>query len=203
MNRILFILLVFLTVVSNLQAQTKFTLTPEKVTTGKSEVASNFVGFEAGWNRGYEYNKLYNRKYNLLGVTEYYERDRFSNFEIEEIATKRKIVYVRSNGEIIKGIRSIYISKGEKIIHFYYDAGEIFFDIQTGKELSGFNNPNFFAGDKYTIVQVKNDYYSETGNGYVFDIEKNDNDTKIDNEILWNEYFNIGKYKIKNHSFVF
>ena len=58
MNRILFILLVFLTAVSNLQAQTKFTLTPEKVTAGKSVAASNFVGFEAGWGKGSEYNKV-------------------------------------------------------------------------------------------------------------------------------------------------
>ena len=75
----------------------------------------------------------------------------FSNFEIEEIATKRKIRYVRSDGEIIKDIQSIYISKGEKIIGFFYryDKYTLFFDIQTGKELSEISYPNFFASDKY------------------------------------------------------
>ena len=175
-----------------LQAQAKFTLTPEQVIGGKSNVISNLVGFEGGWDRASEYNKVPNRKYNLLGVTSDY-RDYFSNFEIEEIATKRKISYVRSNGEIVKRIQRIYISKGEKIIYFVFfifdqydntrEVG-IFFDIQTGKELSGISNPNFFLNDKYTIEQIKMDsevynnmnrtYENVPGNGYVFDIEKND-----------------------------
>jgi len=179
MKKILFITFLSIAATNCLQAQTKFTLTPEQVIGGKSNVISNFVGFEGGWDRALEYNKVSNRKYNLLGVTSDYNRDYFSNFEIEEIATKRKIRYVRSDGEIIKDIQSIYISKGEKIIGFFYryDKYNLFFDIQTGKELSEISYPNFFASDKYTIENGEYNFsnYSYYGeNGYVFDIEKND-----------------------------
>ena len=179
---------------NSLQAQTKFTLTPEQVIGGKSDVISNFVGFEVGWNKGGEYNKVPNRKYNLLGVqVDYYGRDNsYSNFEIEEIATKRKISYVRSNGEIVKDISYIYISKGEKIIYFVYRDDKsrrnvgIFFDIQTGKELSGISYANFFAGDKFTIQN--GEYYNgryDGENGYVFDIEKNDKLFAFDGIFKW------------------
>ena len=201
MKKILFITFLMIAATNCLQAQTKFTLTPEKVIGVKSNVISNFEGFEAGWNKGSEYNKVPNRKYNLLGVTAvYYDQDSYLNFEIEEIATKRKISYVRSNGEIVKGIKRIFISKGEKNIYFVYrdeynrEVG-IFFDIQTGKELSGISNPNFFLNDKYTIEQIKMDskvynnmnrtYENVPGNGYVFDIEKNDKLFSFDGIFNW------------------
>ena len=192
MNRILFILLVFLTAVSNLQAQTKFTLTPEKVTTGKSEEISNFVGFEAGWNDNVKYVNYGKRKFSLFFNKSHDYPYYNENFEIEEIATKRRISYVRSNGEIIKQISSYYISQGEKIIYFVYRDDEsrgnvgIFFDIQTGKELSGISYPNFFAGDKFTIQN--GEYYNgryHDENGYVFDIEKNDKLFAFDGTFKW------------------
>ena len=66
MKKILFITFLSIAATNCLQAQTKFTLTPEQVIGGKSNVISNFVGFEGGWDRALEYNKVSNRKYNLL-----------------------------------------------------------------------------------------------------------------------------------------
>ena len=176
MKKILAIFLVFIAAAGSLKAQTKFTLTPEKITGGASTSISNFTSFEAVWDGPEKYNKVYGRKYNLLAVEiDAYPRYYNSDFEIEEIATKRKIRYVRSNGEIIQNIRSIYISRGEKIICINYKESYnykySFFDIQTGKELSGIRNPQFFASDKYTINSV--DENESRARGYVFDIEKN------------------------------
>jgi len=193
MKHLLTISFVFLFALNNSYSQAKFTLTPEKNTAGKSNTISNCYSGEShfifnqysptveiGSNReDKEWNEIDYRLYNIK------YSDGFQNFEIEEIATKRKIVFTKPTGEIVKGIYSIVLTPSQKLIGFkleldYNNSNYTFFDIQTGKMLpKEINKTNFFSKDKFYIVQSKQSgkynyekrTYEETP-GYVYDIEK-------------------------------
>ena len=192
MKHLLTIAFVFLFALNTSYSQAKFTLTPEKNTAGKSKTISNCYSGEShfifsrysptveigsdredkNWNE-IDY-RLYNIKY----------ANSFQDFEIEEIATKRKIVFTKPSGEIVKGIYSIVLTPSQKLIGFklddYNNSKYTFFDIQTGKMLpKEINEAKFFSKDKFYIVQSeqgrKYNYETrayESMSGYIYDIEK-------------------------------
>ena len=139
-----------------IKAQFKFSLTPDKIITGKSELISNCVGYSEYYQFD-NYSPVYfrikgknssddklwsekqNRKYNIK-----YERY-FHNFYVEEIGTSRKIVLIKPNGEIMKDFEELIITSTEKIIGFSKNNKFLFFDIQTGRMLPEFiKRVNFF-----------------------------------------------------------
>ena len=189
MKKTLFVVFLITAAFNYLKAQVQFSLTPDKITTGKSELISNCVGYSeyfdfeknrpdydtrnnGRWIGIRTWSLRENRKYNI-----YYE-NYFKNFNIEEIETGRKIVFIKPNGEIINNFEKFIITSTEKIIGFKINSEYVFFDIQTGRMLPEFiNEVNFFSQDKYAIVE-KRVYDKETGGyegkGFIFDIEKND-----------------------------
>lgn len=191
MKKILFVLFVIIAATNCLNAQFKFSLTPDKVTTGKSELISNCVGYPEYFLFNYYDPSIYsrtsndrsgddvnwssreNRKYNLK-----YERG-YKNFYIEEIGTSRKFTLTKPNGEIIKDFSYLIITSTEKIIGFRQNNRLLFFDIQTGRMLPEFiNEISFFSQDKYAIVTGAEKYNNNSKkyeiNSFIFDIEKND-----------------------------
>ena len=189
MKKTLLMLFVIIAATNCLNAQFKFSLTPDKVTTGKSELISNCVGYSEYYQfdnyspvyfrimgKNSSDNKLWsekqNRKYNIK-----YERF-FENFYVEDIETSRKIVFIKPNGEIINNFKNIIITITEKIIGFEINSEYVFFDIQTGRMLPEFiNEVKFFSQDKYAIVEKRvynNKTYEYENKGFIFDIEKND-----------------------------
>jgi hypothetical protein len=184
------LVLFFLYIVSNSISQTKFSLTPKEITSTVTPLISNCVlfpeYFEFANSRPYyitsndkslpwkEWDLKLDKKYDISYTSE------FKNLYIEDIETKRKIVFTKPNGEIIKNIKRLIISNTQKIIGFitYGENHFMFFDIQTGKMLPTFiNEVNFFGQDKYAILNTKS-YNNRTGKfdlgGCIFDIEKND-----------------------------
>ena len=112
MKKTLFVVFLITAAFNYLKAQVQFSLTPDKITTGKSELISNCVGYSeyfdfeknrpdydtrnnGRWIGIRTWSLRENRKYNI-----YYE-NYFKNFNIEEIETGRKIVFIKPNGEII------------------------------------------------------------------------------------------------------
>jgi hypothetical protein len=193
MKKIILVLFVIIAAPNSLKAQLKFSLTPDRIFTGKSELISNCVKYpeyfefiedrnninEAeyyivpGYNNRKIWSQRLNRKYNIK-----YGRY-FENFYIEEIGTGRKIILTKPNGEIMKDFDKVIITSTEKIIGFYKNSKYLFFDIQTGRMLPDFiNEVNFFSQDKYAIVERENGYNIKTQeykiNSFVFDVEKND-----------------------------
>ena len=143
MKKILLMLFVIIAAPNCIKAQFKFSLTPDKIITGKSKLISNCVEYF----EYYQFDNWYsparfkikgedlsddkiwsekqNRKYNIK-----YERY-FKDFYIEEIGTSRKIVLIKPNGEIMKDFRELIITSTEKIIGFSKENDKfLFFDIQ-------------------------------------------------------------------------
>jgi hypothetical protein len=188
MKKFLTIVFVFLFAINNAYSQGKFTLTPEKNKAGKSEVISNCYSgvshfvfnryrpqVQIGSAREYvNWNEINYSRYKIT------YKENYENLEIEELATKRKIVFTKPDGEIVKNIQRLIITPNQKLIGFDLDRnGYTFFDIQTGKMLpKEINDDNFFSNDKYYIVPPRRGEYNRSNgdydqlSGYVYDVEK-------------------------------
>ena len=134
MKKTLLMLFVIIAAPNCIKAQFKFSLTPDKITTGKSELISNCVGYSEYFdfdqnrpeyvtynNRNFErrsWSLRENRKYNI----DY--KYNYENFNIEEIGTGRKIVFIKPNGEIINkhdcsesSLKELRISKIDNLLN--------------------------------------------------------------------------------------
>ena len=190
MKKILIMLFVIIAAHNCLKAQLKFSLTPDKIFTGNSELISNCVGYSEYYdflnfdytNSEPEYvikgnkstgSKSWREKQNRKYILKYGLN--FKNFYIEDIETSRKIVLIKPNGEIMKDFDHVIITSTEKIIGFSKNYEYHFFDLQTGRMLPEFiEDVHFFSQDKYAIVEGEKVYNNKTSkyerNSFIFDI---------------------------------